>query len=77
MKVGTIHTPATKNTGYPFYGQPVDIHADTTGINPPGMAHANYSPAELGLTSDHPVAIRPDLSGGTYTAALFPMPETK
>ena len=74
MQVGTTHTPATQKGGYPFYGQPVPLYTDNMRPDPAGMCHACYTVAELGLPEGHPTLTRPDYKGGTYEAALFPIP---
>lgn len=74
MKVGTIHTPATLNGGYPYFGQPVTLYTDKVHPDPKGMCHACHTLAELGLQEGHPTFTRPDFKGGTYEAALFPIP---
>lgn len=71
-KVGTIHTPNTKKGGYPYYGNPVNLYLGEG--DPAGMCHACEEPAELGLPESHPTIRRPDLGGGFYMAALFPIP---
>lgn len=77
MKVGTIHTPATLSGEYPFCGQPVDLYTSLMRPDPAGMAHACHTVTELGLPKNHPTFTRPDGKGGTYEAALFPIPTRK
>lgn len=76
--VGMVETPATRENGYPFCGQPAPLYrldgdiAERIGAE--GMLYACRTPKALGLPEGWPTVRLPDYQGGWFDAALFEAP---